>query len=104
VGRHLAAGPLRYELQLQAFVDERRTPIEDPTVLWREDVAPFVTVADLEVPPQPLDGAAAEAFAKEVEQASFDPWAALAAHRPLGEIMRARKVTYYESQKARGAG
>jgi hypothetical protein len=103
MGRHLAAGPLRYQLQLQAFVNERDTPIEDPTVQWREEVAPFVTVADLEIPKQPLEGAEAEAFATEIEQATFDPWAALAAHRPLGEIMRARKVTYFESQKARGA-
>lgn len=101
MARHLAAGPLRYQLQLQAFVNERDTPIEDPTVQWREEVAPFVTVADLEIPSQPLDGAEAEAFSAQVEQATFDPWSALAAHRPLGEIMRARKVTYYESQKAR---
>ena len=29
IGRQLAAGPLVHELQLQFFVDERRTPIED---------------------------------------------------------------------------
>ena len=103
MGRHLGAGPLRYELQLQAFVNERETPIEDPTVRWSEEVAPFVTVADLELPSQRVEGAAAEAFDKQIELATFDPWAALAAHRPLGEIMRARKVTYFASQQARGA-
>jgi hypothetical protein len=103
VARHLSAGPLRYQLQLQAFVNERDTPIEDPRVRWREEVAPFVTVADLEIPTQSVESADAEAFAKDVEHSTFDPWAALAAHRPLGEVMRARKATYFESQKARNA-
>ena len=29
--------------------------------------------------------------------------AALAEHRPLGDVQRARKVVYFESQKGRGA-
>jgi hypothetical protein len=29
------------------------------------------------------------------------PWRALDQHRPLGDVMRARKVVYYESQKGR---
>jgi hypothetical protein len=33
----------------------------------------------------------------------FDPWSGLLAHRPLGEVMRARKVAYLVSQKGRGA-
>lgn len=103
IGRQLAAGPLVHDLQLQFFVDERRTPIEDASVNWSEDVAPYVTVARLTIAPQPLDGAAAAAFAKEVEQAVFDPWEALAEHRPLGDVMRARKVVYFASGKTRGA-
>ena len=39
----------------------------------------------------------------DVERLRFDPWGGLAAHRPLGEIMRARKAAYFHSQKARGA-
>jgi hypothetical protein len=42
-------------------------------------------------------------FIARVEAGIFDPWQALAAHRPLGEVMRARKVAYYSSQQARGA-
>lgn len=102
MARHLAAGPVRYQLQLQAFVSEAQTPVENPTVAWPEAVAPFVTVAELTLPTQPLDGAEASALTEQVEAATFDPWSGLAAHRPLGEIMRARKVTYYASQKARG--
>mgnify|MGYP002755894772 CR=1 FL=1 len=37
------------------------------------------------------------------ESAVFDPWQALAAHRPLGDVMRARKAVYFVSQQGRGA-
>jgi hypothetical protein len=96
---HAAKGPLRYTLQMQFFVDERKTPIEDATVEWLEADSPFITVADLIVQAPSTD----EAFITQVERGSFDPWQALAAHRPLGEVMRARKVVYYASQQARGA-
>lgn len=102
-GRQLASGPLVHELQLQFFVDEQRTPIEDASVDWNEDVSPYVTVARLSIPQQSLDDAAAAALMKEVEQAVFDPWDALAEHRPLGDVMRARKAVYFASQQARGA-
>jgi hypothetical protein len=35
--------------------------------------------------------------------AKFDPWNAVVAHRPLGEVIRARKVAYRPSQLGRGA-
>lgn len=95
----LAGGPLIWRLQLQLFVDEASTPIEDASVDWPESVAPYRSVADLVIEPQAADAA----FQQQAEQAVFDPWQALAAHRPLGEVMRARKVAYFESQKARGA-
>ena len=61
------------------------------------------TVPRLTLPQQDLTSEAAQALATEVENGVFDPWAALAAHRPLGDVMRARKVVYFESQKGRGA-
>ena len=99
----LNEGPLVYRLQLQSFVDEARTPVEDASVDWPESVAPYVDVAELVIERQDLDSPEAKAFAVAVERAVFDPWQALAAHRPLGEVMRSRKVVYFESQKARGA-
>ena len=94
-----AAGPLKYRLQLQFFVDEARTPLEDASVEWPESVAPFVDVAELvlEAPSTDVD------FIARVEAGVFDPWQSLAAHRPLGEVMRARKVAYFSSQQVRGA-
>ena len=89
----LSAGPLDYDVALQFFVDEAAPPIENPTVAWPQSQSPFVPVARLT-----LTGEAAG-----VEEMRFDPWGGLEAHRPLGEIMRARKAAYYLSQQGRGA-
>ena len=69
----------------------------------READAPFVTVGRLTILPQALDGEEGKKLTEEVEKAKFDPWNALAEHRPLGGIMRARKPTYFKSQQARGS-
>ena len=103
VTTRLAAGELRWDLQLQFFVDEATTPIEDPTVVWPEAAAPFVTVARLVAPAQDPAGADGKKLAEAIEAGKLDPWVALAEHRPLGEIMRARKAAYFASQQARGA-
>ncbi|HWU86584.1 MAG TPA: hypothetical protein VN253_04890 [Kofleriaceae bacterium] len=99
----LAKGELRWDLQLQFFVDEATTPIEDPTVAWPEAEAPFVTVARVVAPTQDPRSPEGKTLAEAIEAGVFDPWNALADHRPLGEIMRARKVAYFASQKGRGA-
>ena len=101
--QRLATGPLVFRLQRQCCVDEARTPIEDASVDWSDDVAPYVDVADLLIEPQDTASEAGRAFEAQVEAAVFDPWQAVAAHRPLGEVMRARKVVYFASQKTRGA-
>jgi hypothetical protein len=89
--------PLTYAVQLQFFVSENQTPIEDATKVWADDVAPYVTVATLQIPTQPLD----HEFANKVEQLSFAPWNALEDHRPLGEANRARRVVMDASVDAR---
>ena len=91
---------LQWELQLQPFVNEATTPIEDASVNWP---SPYVTVALLNLPAQDTTSASGLALAEKVEGAVFDPWQALAAHRPLGDVQRARKVVYFASQKGRGA-
>ena len=37
----LAAGPVVFELRIQPYIDEARTPIEDPRVLWEDAVSPW---------------------------------------------------------------
>lgn len=98
---YLERGPLQFRLQLQFFVDEASTPIEDASQDWSEDVAPYLTVGVLTLPPQDVHDAAGQALAASIEAAAFDPWSALMAHRPLGEVMRARKVVYFQSQNGR---
>jgi hypothetical protein len=96
----LARQSLKWELQLQPFVSEALTPIEDASVDWP---SPYVTVARLSLPRQDAASATGQDLLRQVEAAVFDPWQALAAHRPLGDVQRARKVVYFESQKGRGA-
>jgi hypothetical protein len=96
-------GEIVYDLQLQFFVDEKTTPIEDASVVWPESEAPFVTVGRLRVLKQDPQSAEGQALSEKTEKGRFDPWNALREHRPLGEVMRARKVVYYESERTRGA-
>ena len=96
----LRTGVLRYTLELQPFTDEATTPIEDASVNWP---TPYTPVALLTLPQQEIDSDEGRTLSATVEAGIFDPWAALAAHRPLGDVMRARKVVYFESQRARGA-
>lgn len=103
IRKRLSEGALVHELQLQFFVDESITPIEDASVNWPESEAPYITVARLTIPEQQFENEEAKKLAADVDKAAFDPWNALAAHRPLGDVMRTRKVVYFASQKTRGA-
>lgn len=99
----LRAGPIEYAMELQFFVDEARTPIEDASVDWREEVAPHVRVAKLVLPQQDSRSERGRGIAARVEALAFDPWHALVEHRPLGNMMRARKHAYLASTRGRSA-
>src|SRR5262249_39186006 len=99
----LRAGPGTYELQAPFFVDQGRTPMEDPSVNWEESVSPYVTVGRLTLPQQDVDSPEGRALAERAEKLSFDPWHARADMRPLGGLMRARNVAYRVSTQERGA-
>ncbi|HLA34575.1 MAG TPA: hypothetical protein VJ001_06870 [Rhodocyclaceae bacterium] len=103
MAERLEHGDLSFDLQLQFFVDETDTPIEDASKEWTDEVAPCVTVARLVLPRQHRRSPINQELAGLVEHDSFDPWRALQAHRPLGDVMRARKATYFASQKQRAA-
>ncbi|MCJ0762356.1 catalase [Variovorax terrae] len=96
----LRTNALHWDLQLQFFVNEELTPIEDASVNWS---SPYTTVARLILPPQDTGSAEGQALAARAEAGVFDPWQALAEHRPLGDVQRARKVAYFASQQERGA-
>jgi hypothetical protein len=75
------------------------TPIEDASKEWPEDKSSYQSVATLTVPPQESYSNARQIFVDE--QLSFSPWHALAAHQPLGGIMRSRRMAYEEEQQFR---
>ncbi|HVJ37113.1 MAG TPA: catalase family protein [Stenotrophomonas sp.] len=92
--------PVEWSLRVQLCRDLERMPVEDAAVEWPQDASPFVPVARLIVPPQ----AAWEAASAAREDAlAFSPWHALAAHRPLGAINRARRVVMAASRHFRAS-
>ncbi|QKV91012.1 peroxidase [Streptomyces sp. NA02950] len=90
----LATGDIAFELCVQRYRDEHRTPVEDGSVEWLESDAPVVPVALLTVPRQDLDSAGARCAARRVEQLAFNPWHTTEEFRPLGNLNRARKAAY----------
>jgi hypothetical protein len=84
-------------MELQFFVDEAISPIEDASRIWSDAETPIVTVARLTL------NAASDEAAKLAEAGSSIPGAGLPPIRPLGEVMRARKVAYFASQQGRRA-
>lgn len=95
------AGAAEWELRVQLCTDIEKMPIEDASVEWPQELSPFIAVARLRVGPQrswnDVQSPATE------DDLSFNPWHALAAHRPLGSVMRARKQVYAASVRHRGA-
>lgn len=99
IAAHFATHGGSWELRVQLATDIDKMPIEDASVVWPEELSPYITVARIEVQPQP---AWSEARAQVVDdQMSFSPWHGLAAHRPLGGIMRSRKPAYEMSSEFR---
>jgi hypothetical protein len=84
--------PVEFVIAIQLCTDIERMPIEDASVEWPEEESPYRPVARLIFPPQ-------DAFTPERERTIdegtlFCPAHSLAAHRPLGSIMRARMRAY----------
>lgn len=96
----LKRGPLSWSLRAQLFADEATTPIEDAAAIW---AAPWLDLATLTLPQQDPESPRGREISALVSQLSFDPWHATEAHRPLGAIMRARRVTYGASSVGRAA-
>jgi hypothetical protein len=98
----LAQGPVSYDLRVQFFRDDERTPIEDPSREWSEEDAPPVTLARLTLPKQDPSSPRGRRVAALCERMSFDPWHTTEDFRPLGNMMRARSPAYRVSTGERG--
>jgi hypothetical protein len=95
--------PVVFDFGVQFFVDETKTPIEDISVEWKEEAAPFVTLGRLTIAPQDPDSVPGRKLYEFIEKLSFDIWHAPEEFRPLGNVMRARRVAYKTSVKERQA-
>ena len=66
-------------------------PVEDLSIPWDEEDAPFIKVATVKIPAQQFDTAERREYGDNL---SFTPWHCLADHRPLGNVSRGRRVVY----------
>jgi hypothetical protein len=90
-----------YQFYAQLCTDLATMPVEDASVLWPEAASPHQPVARIVIPPQEAYSPARRVFADDV--LSFNPWQGVAAHRPLGSIMRSRRNAYEASTARRHA-
>jgi hypothetical protein len=88
-----------WDLRVQLCTNLETMPIEDAAIAWPETESPYVTVGTINVPMQ--DPWTIDKIAAIDEGLAFSPWHALAAHRPLGAVNRARKSAYEMSAKFR---
>lgn len=88
-----------WEVRVQLATNLDDMPIEDAAKEWPEDKSAYVPVARIKVDPQV---AWSEELAAAIDDGfKFSPWNGLAAHRPLGSIMRVRKISYERSAQFR---
>ena len=95
VQREMAGIEGRWEFCVQLCRDLDKQPVEDPTVEWNEDETPFQRVGLITADAQ--DSWSAEKVQAVDEGMRFSVWTGLAAHRPLGNINRARNAPYQHS-------
>lgn len=89
-----------WELRVQLCTDLEKMPVEDASVVWPEALSAWRTVARMRMPRQ--TGWSPE-LSKEMDDGlAFSPWHGIEAHRPLGSVMRARRVAYQASADFRG--
>ena len=97
----LREGDLIFDFVVQFYVNDKFTPIEDTSIAWKPEHAPLLTIAQLRIPRCDLTDLHTDKQSEAINRLSFTPWHATEDHRPLGNVMRARKVAYYVSSKFR---
>jgi catalase len=94
----LRAGEVCFDFCVQRYVDEKRTPIEDAYIEWKESDSRPIPIATLVIPKQELD----PHLQQEMESMAYNPWNTTD-FTPVGLINLARKKVYAASAKNRGA-
>jgi hypothetical protein len=88
--QQLAEGEASFDFEIQPRTSADMS-VEDPTIEWDENDAPFFKVATITIPKQSFATPERDQFG---ENLSFSPWHALPQHRPLGAVNRVRHVVY----------
>ena len=96
--QRLASEEVRFAFMVQLQTDAGKMPVEDPSIIWDENLSPFRKVATVRIPVQHFDTPEQMNFC---ENLSFTPWHSIPEHRPLGGLNRARKVVYEALSKLR---
>lgn len=81
-----------FELRVQLWANAESQPIEDASIEWPAQDSQYRTVATIRLPRQPAYSPERMRYFDEVM--TFRPAHSLAAHRPLGSVMRARLQVY----------
>lgn len=87
-----------FNFEVQIYVDEHKTPIEDSTKSWGKNDAPFISIGTLVINQR----ADLTQFGL-IDAMKFNPWnvSDSSIFEPLGNMNRARKHVYIASAKAR---
>jgi hypothetical protein len=101
ISAHFAHTGAEYTLSVQLCADLERMPVEDAAIAWPEELSPHRPVATLRFAPQSTAHPARQVYGDD--SLSFNPWNGVAAHQPLGAIMRVRRVAYERSTAFRHA-
>ena len=97
IKEELHEGEVCFDFCVQLFVDEKRTPIEDAYIEWKESDAPPIPIATLIILKQDID----LQLQQDMEHMAFSPWNTKE-FMPLGLINLARKKVYDASATHRG--
>jgi Catalase len=96
--KYLSEKDATFDFLVQLYVDDEKTPIEDPMQEWQEQDSAFIKLATIKIPAQSFDF---EERHRLDEGLSFMAWHTLPEHAPLGSVNLARKKVYQEIVKAR---
>jgi len=86
-----------FDFYIQGYVDDR-TPVEDTLTEWKESVSKPEHAASITIPLQDVTSPERDRLCEDL---SFNPWHALAEHKPLGTVNRVRKSIYLKMSERR---
>jgi catalase len=89
---------VHFDFCIQLFVDEKKTPIEDIYIEWKESDSLPIPIAALTIPKQNFD----PQLQTDIEQMAFNPWHTKD-FTPLGLMNLVRMKLYDASARNRGS-